>query len=150
VGSLIGRLTKPALGARGLAGADICAHWPEIVGPELSALAVPIGLKRERGNMGVLQMRVASSAAATLLQLKGPQIVDRVNRYFGYAAVARLQVAPGPMPRPPVAAADPPPLSAEAAGEIEQMLAPVPPGELRTALARLGAAVRRRSLPREP
>lgn len=152
VSALIGRLTRPALGARGLAGADILAQWPAIVGPELAALASPQHLKGDRpgrasgGDGGILTLRVASSAAATILQLKGPQIVERVNRFFGYRAVARLQVVPGTssVPAKPVAKADPP-LPPDVLGDIDRRVAGVGVPDLRSALARLGAAVRRRT-----
>ncbi len=151
VSSLIGRLTRPALGARGLAGADILSQWSVIVGPELAALATPQSLKGDRpgrsteGQGGTLTLRVASSAAATILQLKGPQIVERVNRFFGYRAVARLQVVPGAPsgPTKPAPKADPP-LSPDALVEIERTVATIGEPELKAALARLGAAVRRR------
>ena len=151
VSSLIGRLTRPALGARGLAGADILSQWSVIVGPELAALASPQSLKGDRpgrgsdGQGGTLTLRVASSGAATILQLKGPQIVERINRFFGYRAVARLQVVPGAPSGPAkVAAKADPPLPPEVLGQIDRKVAAVGQPELRSALARLGAAVRRR------
>jgi hypothetical protein len=79
------------------------------------------------------------------LQLKGPQIVERINRFFGYRAVGRLQVAPGAPTGPtrPTRKADPP-LSPDVLGQIDRKVATVGEPELRAALARLGAAVRRR------
>jgi hypothetical protein len=148
VSSLIGRLTRNALGARGMAGADLLAQWSAIVGPELATLATPSTLKRERGQQSgdgaTLVLRVASGAAATVLQLKGPQVVERVNRFFGYRAVARLQVVAGaPLKKAaPKATTESP--SPKTLQEIERSLAHVQNPDLRTALARLGAAVRRR------
>ncbi len=109
------RAAKPALGKRGFAAAEILTHWATIVGPELAAFAVPIEIKFPRGkNMGAtLHLRIASGAAATLLHLKTPTILARVNGFMGYGAVASLQVAQGPLPRarpapPPVAPAETP------------------------------------------
>jgi hypothetical protein len=151
VATLIGRLTRPALGSRGLAGVDLIAQWATIVGPELAVLATPQNLKGDRpgkdtGQGGTLQLRVASSAAAMILQLKGPQIVERVNRYFGYRAVARLQAIPGGTSKPiPTRPAEDAPLPPEVRGEIDRTVAKVAEPDLRQALARLGAAVRRRA-----
>ena len=153
VSTFIGRLTRPALGARGLAGADILSQWSVIVGPELAALASPQSLKGDRpgrgtdGQGGTLTLRVASSGAATILQLKGPQIVERINRFFGYRAVARLQVVPGSSSglTKPATKADPP-LPSDVLSQIDDAVAAVGEPDLRAALARLGAAVRRRRL----
>ena len=78
VARLTERLTRTALGKRGFAGADIIARWPEIVGADLAAFACPLQVKYPRGrNTGAtLLLRVASSAAASLLQLKTPVIVS--------------------------------------------------------------------------
>ncbi|MHB1205701.1 MAG: DUF721 domain-containing protein, partial [Rhodospirillaceae bacterium] len=114
VARLTERLTRTALGKRGFTGAEIIARWPEIVGADLAVFACPLQVKYPKGrNAGAtLLLRVSSSAAAAMLQLKTPMIVERVNRFFGYAAVARLEASHGPLPRavaktPPVA--DPPP-----------------------------------------
>ncbi len=147
IANLVGRITKPALGSRGLAGAELIGQWSNIVGPELAQLATPASLKRERGNAdagGTLLLRVSSSAAATVLQLKGPQIVERVNRFFGYPAVAKLQVVPGQGPKLAAARQAEPILSPESLQEIARNVSDVQDTEIRDALARLGAAVRRR------
>ncbi len=81
-------------------GADILTHWPTIVGPELARFAVPQEVKYPRGrNAGAtLILKVANGAAATLLQLKSPAIIERVNRFFGYAAIVQIQSLQGPLP----------------------------------------------------
>ncbi|MGE3474479.1 MAG: DUF721 domain-containing protein [Rhodospirillaceae bacterium] len=101
IASLSARAAKPALGKRGFAAAEILTHWPTIVGPELAAFACPIEIKFPRGkNAGaVLHLRIANGAAATLLHLKTPTILARVNGFMGYGAVAALQVAQGPLPK---------------------------------------------------
>jgi hypothetical protein len=157
VSSLINRLTRPVLGSRGFAGADIIGHWKTIVGPELAAMACPLSLKYERSNQrpgkqfgASLVVRVTSGAAATLLQFKTPQIVDRVNRYFGYQAIAKLQITLGALPKTSRATETaPPPLSPDATAAIERAVADVGSPALRLALAQLGANVRRRSTPSE-
>jgi len=95
------RAAKPALGKRGFGAAEILTHWETIVGPELSAYACPLEIKFPRGkNAGAtLHLRIASGAAATLLHMKTPTILARVNGFLGYGAVSALQVAQGPLPR---------------------------------------------------
>jgi hypothetical protein len=133
IASLSARAAKPALGKRGFAAAEILTHWSTIVGPELAAFACPIEIKFPRGkNAGAtLHLRIASGAAATLLQLKTPTILARVNGFLGYGAVSALQVAQGPLPR------------------ARALPAPVSPAEkpttLEGALDRLRAAVEQRA-----
>src|SRR5690242_3162768 len=103
VARLLDRLTRPALGKRGFAASAIIARWPEIVGADLARFAIPLQVKFPRGrNAGAtLLLRVSSSAAAAMLSHKSPVIVARVNRFFGYEAVSRIEANHGPLPKPP-------------------------------------------------
>lgn len=148
IGGLVGRLTRPILGQRGFADADIIAHWPTIVGAELAAMACPLSLKYERGNQrqgATLMIRVASGAAATLLQFKTPQVIERVNHYFGYHAVAKLQVSLGALPKTVKDRAQPN-LSPEISAEMNQAVAGVTSPAVRLALGQLGAILKRRAV----
>lgn len=134
VASLAMRVTKPILGKRGFVGADILTHWPTIVGPELARFAVPQEVKYPRGrNAGAtLILKVANGSAATLLQLKSPSIIERVNRFFGYAAIIQIQSVQGPLPPQPAAVPDP--------------VHEAPPTSLAAALAKLEKAVQHKSV----
>jgi hypothetical protein len=148
VASLVNRLTRPVLGNRGFAGADVVAHWSTIVGPELAVMACPLSMKFDRHNRhgATLMVRVASGAAATLLQFKTPQIIARINRFLGYQAVAKLSVTLGALPKPAAAADNgPPPASPQETAAVAERVANVPSPALRLALSQLGLAVRRRS-----
>lgn len=141
---LTDRLTRAALGKRGFTDAALIARWPEIVGADLAAFACPIQVKYPRGrNDGAtLLLRVSSSAAAAMLQMKTPQIVARVNQFFGYAAVTRLEASHGPLPPRPVTVppgADPVPSAA-----VEAATAQVASEDLRNALRKLGARLQHR------
>jgi hypothetical protein len=133
IASLASRAAKPALGKRGFAAAEILTHWESVVGSELAAFACPLEIKFPRGkNAGAtLHLRIASGAAATLLHLKTPTILARVNGFLGYSAVSAIQVAQGPLPRRRVS---PPPATPEEA-----------PTTLDGALAKLRAAVELRT-----
>ena len=133
IAGLAARAAKPALGKRGFAAGEILTHWDTVVGPELAAFACPIEIKFPRGrNAGAtLHLRIASGAAATLLHLKTPTILARVNGFLGYAAVSAIQVAQGPLPRRRIT--PPPPAPSEK------------PTTLDDALAKLRAAVEQRT-----
>src|SRR5690606_25444311 len=83
---------------RGFVSADILTHWPAIVGTDLAAYACPLEVRfpRNRNAGATLVLRVANGAAATLLHLKTPVVGERVNRFFGYGAVARVEAGQGP------------------------------------------------------
>ena len=100
LGVAVERVTKPLFGKRGLADGAVIRHWPAIVGPEFARFTAPEKLvfpNRERAG-GTLHLRVASGSAATLIQHQEPAIVERINGFFGYRAVARLALRQGPLP----------------------------------------------------
>lgn len=132
------RLTRPALAKRGLAGAAIVAEWPAIVGPALASQTCPLRIAWPRGEAGegTLHLRVASGAMAMQLQHLEPQVLDRINGFFGYRAVGRLAISQGPLPRQR-SAPRPPPRQAPPE-EVERRLESVGDGELKAALAALG------------
>jgi hypothetical protein len=76
------------------------------------------------------------------IQHSADVILERVNRFFGWSAVGKLAFRQAPLSRPrrPVRPAPPDPKAvareAESLGDIEDE-------ELKTALARLGAAIKR-------
>jgi hypothetical protein len=69
-------------------------------------------------------------------------ILQRVNRFFGWSAVGRLALRQAPLSRREKPKPAPAPDAAELAKAAES-LASVEDEDLRTALARLGAAIKR-------
>ncbi|MGE3304185.1 MAG: DUF721 domain-containing protein [Hyphomonadaceae bacterium] len=140
--ALLPRLTRTALGKRGFAEGGIVADWPAIVGPELAAMSLPERLSFPQGARGdgTLQVRAAGAMALELQHLE-PVLIERINGYFGYRAVARLKIRQGPVPRQrrrrEVAPPDP-----AAARAVDDAVAPVEDPALRAALAGFGRALR--------
>jgi hypothetical protein len=134
----LAKITKPLFHARGFALADLLAHWPAIVGPELADSTCPEKL----GANGQLRVRVAGPAATEIQHLE-PQILERIAVYFGYRAVRRLMLLQGPLP--PMRRGDPAPRPTRAAEARPcEGLERIASSELRSALERLGSAVRAR------
>lgn len=99
VGVKVRALTNPLLKSRGLAQGDIVFRWQEIVGPELAAFCYPVKLTHGRGGQGgILMVRVAGAAALEFEYLI-PQVMERINTFYGWPAVARIKIEQGPLPR---------------------------------------------------
>jgi hypothetical protein len=141
---LLGRVLDPAARRRGLAEAKLLTEWPAIVGPRLGARSQPVRLAHRPDQAGgVLTLHVAGSAALEL-QHSEPQVLERINGFFGYPAVARLhlvQAPPARMMAPPSARPRPGLTSAEE-GEVAAAVRAVGDPALQAALARLGRTLK--------
>jgi hypothetical protein len=144
VGSELPRIAGRVLGKRGLGEAQLLAEWPAVVGEALAGETLPMKLSFPPGGgrkNGVLKLRV-TSAAALSVQHREPQILERINGFFGYGAVARLALVQGPLPerkpsRPPVSRL----LTPAEAGEVASQVSQVSDPGLKSALERLGVAI---------
>ena len=141
---LLGRLLDPAARRRGLAEARLLTDWPLVVGPELGARCQPIRLAGARdGTGGVLTIHVGG-ASALELQHGEMQVVERINDFFGYPAVARLRLIQAPPERPVKPPAPWPvrPLAADELAALAGTVEAVSDRALRCALARLGQTLK--------
>ncbi|MCP3735555.1 DciA family protein [Sphingomonas sp. RP10(2022)] len=132
----------------GFVQSALVTRWPEIVGTRWAAASAPESLRFPPGKKadGVLTL-VVRGAHAPMMQHIAPEIVERVNRFFGYAAVAKLTIRQGEVARP-VPRAAPPSLKA-APVEIGEGLKTIADPELRAVLESLAAGVHApRTLPR--
>ena len=78
----------------GFINSDILAHWDEIAGGQLARVISPVKLSfgiGERVN-GTLYVRIKNASMSAVVQYQFPMIIDRVNTYFGYNAVARVKL----------------------------------------------------------
>lgn len=137
------RIAAPVLGKRGLAEGQLITQWAAIIGADLAEHVLPDRLSFARGERqdGTLHLRVAGGFALEI-QHREPQIIERINAFFGYRAIARLHLVQAPPPR----AAHPTPmlplpLAARERQVLDQRLAGIEDPDLRAALQRLGASV---------
>ena len=136
------KIAGAVLGKHGFAEAQLVAQWPAIIGESLAAGVAPEKLSFPRGERrgGTLYLRVAPGLGLEV-QHREPVLIERINAFFGYGAVARLALRQGP---PPPASAPPPrlrPLAAEERQLLDRHLAAIDDGQLKAALKRLGEAV---------
>jgi hypothetical protein len=66
-------------------------HWSEIVGEDLARISRPGKVSYGKG-MGATLTLVCTGAAAPLVQMQAPRIVQKVNACYGYAAISRVRV----------------------------------------------------------
>jgi hypothetical protein len=95
----LAKVTRAVFRRRGFTVAAVLTQWPAIVGDELARSSCPekLSFPPGSGGEGTLHVRAADAIALELQHL-APQILERVNTYFGYRAVARLAIAQGPLP----------------------------------------------------
>jgi hypothetical protein len=125
---MVPALTRPAFRKHAAAAAQLLTDWPAIVGPALATTTRP-----RRLAAGTLTLGCAGPIALELQHLAGP-LMERINGHVGKPIVQRLRF---------VQEAD----LARAAPESSRPVRPpvavdnFPDGELRVALAALGAAI---------
>jgi len=149
IAGTVPQVTRQALGRRGLAEGGLIAEWPNIVGSEVAARCRPETLapaRKGRRDEGVLTLKVEPGFALEAQHL-APLLLERVNGYFGYRAVARLRLQQGPLGRrwsakAPAAANPERPLEPDEEAALNSQVATVADEDLRGALERLGRAVR--------
>ncbi len=145
---LVGPALADAFARHGFAQTEIVTHWDDIVGAEIAAHAEPMRMTWPRRDdpddpePATLVLRCEGPAAIEIQHLASV-IVERVNRFFGWQAVGRIALRQAPLTRrrkrPP-----PPAINAETARRIADSMTGIADDDLRAALGRLGAAVKRR------
>jgi hypothetical protein len=144
---LLGDVFSDVYARQGFAARELVMRWADIAGPEIAAHAEPLKIQWPRPVEGQPQ-----EPATLVLRVEGPMaleiqhsadvILQRVNRFFGWSAVGRLALRQAPLSRRnrPKPSRKPDP---DAVAKVEETLTAVEDGDLRAALARLGAAIKR-------
>ena len=143
-----GAALSDSLKAQGFASNEIIARWADIAGPEIAAHSEPMKITWPRAvgedspEPATLVLRVEGPAALEIQHLSAV-ILERVNRFFGWQAIGRIALRQAPLRRRQPPAAPPPPDPAVTA-RIAASLPEIADDDLRQALARLGAAIKRK------
>ena len=143
---LLGDVFSDAYAKQGFAARELVTRWADIAGAEIAAHSEPLKMQWPRPVEGQPQ-----EPATLVLRVEGPMaleiqhssdvILQRVNRFFGWSAVGRLALRQAPLSRrrrPPPRAPDP-----QSVAKVAETLTAIEDEELRDALARLGAAIKR-------
>jgi len=117
IGELMPQIGRTAFRRFGFVQSSIVTRWPEIVGPTHARVCAPEAIRFPPGEKseGILQL-VVVPANAPLIQHVIPEIIERVNRFFGYKAVSRAKIRQGAV-KPP---------SAETPARAPPSLKPIP------------------------
>ena len=101
VSELLPEVGRAAFRKFGFVQHSVVSRWSEIVGERYAGVSAPESIRFPQGKRaeGVLTLLV-SGAHAPMMQHIAPEIMERVNRFFGYAAVARVQIRQGEVKRP--------------------------------------------------
>jgi hypothetical protein len=149
----IGRITRPIFAKRGFADGAIVSEWPEIAGSLLAAHTAPekINYPQNVKTNGILRLRVDNGSFALEVQHLEPQLIERINRYFGYKAVGSIRTIQGPLPEKEApATSSHKQLSKEQEFTLNEELSDVYDKDIRHALEKLGRAILGRSNTHDP
>lgn len=156
IGARVAGLTREVFRKRGFAQSHILAHWPEIAGAALAEYSAPEKLAFPRTPAetrgpetgATLTIRVDGPVALEIRHLE-PRIIERINGYYGYNAVARLKLVQGPLPpRTRARRKLIRPLKPEERAELVQSLVTIGEPALKASLERLGERILGTSAPR--
>lgn len=140
VAELLPDVGRAAFRRFGFVQSSIVSRWADIAGERYARVSAPESIRFPHGERmnGVLTLTV-EGAHATMMQHIAPEIVERVNRFFGHAAVARLVIRQGEIKRPPVRVA--PPSVRPVPVELGESLRTIADPELKAVLGSLAAGI---------
>lgn len=148
VSELAALVLEPVIARRAGMKIDLLAGWAQICGPLHAQYTRPekILWPRQRGDddpfePGVLVV-ACDGARAVLFQHEILQVIERVNLFFGFAAIARIKI----VQKPVVHVGNPRrhgllPVDAATARRVDAIVADVTDERLRKSLAELGRGV---------
>lgn len=143
IGIYTQKIVRPVFKARGLMEGKIITHWPQIVGERFASLALPEKITFPKGKKGegTLYLSVTSSSSLLIHYAQG-LILEHVNTFFGYKAIAKLQMSHGFIPvQVETTKPIPAPLSQEEKEWIAHQTQNLTDPDLKASLERLGEAI---------
>lgn len=149
VADLVPQIGRTAFRKFGFVQSSVVIRWEEIVGPRHAQICAPESIRfpggpaRGEKRAGTLNL-VVEPAHAPLIQHVIPEIIARVNRFFGYEAVASVRMRQGAVQ--PAHAESPPreaPTLRPIPLELGESLRDIGDAELRTVLESLARSLAR-------
>jgi hypothetical protein len=142
IADLMPEIGRTAFRRFGFVQSSVVTRWPEIVGARHARHCTPEAIRFPPGEKseGILQL-VVTPSHATMIQHVIPEIIERVNRFFGYNAVARVKLRQGQVQAPPAEKRTAPPSLRPIPMELGDSLRDIGDPELRTVLESLARSL---------
>jgi len=154
IGKHFSKVAEQAYARHGAAWAGLLSNWQTIIGQPLSDICLPekISWPRQQSGQsetrsrhqkigGTLVMKVAYGRALEI-QHTTPQIIDRINAYYGYQAISQIKIIQGNIPKPEISRKPAlPPLDETVAGQLDAQMADIDNDDLQDALRTLAKGV---------
>ena len=147
IADLMPDIGRTAFRRFGFVQSSVVTRWPEIVGARHARICMPEAIRFPPGEKseGILDL-VVVPAHAPMIQHVVPEIIDRVNRFFGYNAVVRVKLRQGAVKLPPAGEKPTAPPSLKPIPmELGESLRDIGDPELRTVLESLARSIDARS-----
>ncbi len=139
IGELMPEIGRTAFRKFGFIQSSVVTRWGEIVGERHARVCMPEAIRFPPGEKtdGILDL-VVVPAHAPFISHVTPEIIERVNRFFGYKAVARIKLRQGEV-KPPAGVRPPtaPPSLRPIPVELGDSLRDIGDAELRQVLESL-------------
>ena len=148
-GKQFSKITAQAYKLHGHAWAGVLANWPTIVGSQLANITRPekinwpgsVRASKHQKIGGTLTLMVGYGRALEV-QHMSMQIMDRINTYFGYAAIGNIKIKQGIIEKPKVTTSTkPPPLTHDQQASVDRQVKSIDDHSLHIALSRLAKGV---------
>jgi hypothetical protein len=142
---IAGTLLAESFRKQGFSSSELVLRWSAIVGADVAEHAEPLKIQWQKvpdgqpPQPGTLVLRVDGPAAIEIQHMTHV-ILERVNRYFGFAAIGKIAIRQAPLRRDPVRPHRR--LDPQAVQSIAETLPGSTDPALKDALARLGAAIK--------
>jgi len=142
ISDLMPEIGRTAFRKFGFVQSSVVTRWVEIVGPRHAQVCAPESIRFPPGEKadGILQL-VVVPAHAPIIQHVIPEIIERVNRFFGYKAVAKVKLRQGAVQAPSATSPAAPPSLRPVPIELGESLRDIGDPELRAVLESLARSL---------
>ena len=142
VSDMLPEVGRAAFRRFGFVQSSIVSRWREIVGDRYAKVSSPESIRFPPGkrSAGILTL-VVEGPHAPMMQHVAPVIVERVNLFFGYEAVERVQFRQGVVRSPRDRAPTAPPSLRPIPAELGESLRLIADPELRACLESLARGI---------
>ena len=94
IGSVIMPIIKNAFSAEDLVESDIMCNWIDIIGEETASFCSPLKVRYlPKESCRTLYVEVPAGGFALELQHRETYILEKINAYFGYQAVHKINIS---------------------------------------------------------